>query len=183
MQTLKPSLNVFGYCRVSTSSQEDNTSLQNQRESIEAYCKSQGWDLVKVYIEVFSGKDNDRPQFKEMESHLDEIDGIVVYKIDRFSRSLLDGYPKILEYERRGIFFKSVTESFIDTSNAMGRCMLRTMFNFVQTEREMIVERMQKGKDCNAGKGKFNGAPTIYRDHQILPNFSNEIVQILDLST
>ncbi len=98
MQTLKPSPNVFGYCRVSTKSQEDNTSLQNQKESIEAYCKSQGWDLVKVYIEVFSGKDNDRPQFKEMESHMEGIGGIVVYKIDRFSRSLLDGYPKILGF-------------------------------------------------------------------------------------
>lgn len=134
-------INVFGYCRVSTTSQEDNTSLSNQKESIKAYCKSQGWNLSQTYVDVATGKDFNRSQFQEMEKYLDEIGGIVTYKIDRFSRSLLDGYPKILELENRGIFFKSVTEGFIDTTNAMSISMLRSMFNFVQTERELIDSR------------------------------------------
>jgi len=160
--TPQTSINVFGYCRVSTTGQEDNTSLQNQQESIQAYCKSQGWNLLSVHIDVASGKDFDRPQFKEMESDLKRVAGIVVYKLDRFSRSLLDGYPKILEYEKQDVFLKSVTEGFIDTTNAMSRSMLRSMFNFVQTEREIIVERMLKGKSCNADKGHFNGGNSIH---------------------
>lgn len=181
---------VFGYCRVSTQSQEDNTSLLNQEESIKAYCISQGWTLQNVYVDVATGKDFNRPQFREMESHLDSIDGIVVYKIDRFSRSLLDGYPKILNFEDHGIFFKSVTEGFIDTTNAMSRSMLRSMFNFVQTERELIVERMQKGKSCNAEKGHFNGHPKIYgyqytpgkeHDFEIIPNEARVIKSIFSM--
>ncbi len=162
MQTTKNPPTVFGYCRVSTQSQEDNTSLQNQQDSIKAYCRSQNWHLARIFVDIATGKDFDRPQFKKMEEHLSGIKGIVCYKIDRFSRSLLDGYPKILEYESKEIFFKSVTEPFIDTTNAMSRSMLRSMFNFVQTERELIVERMLKGKACNATKGRFNGSPIIY---------------------
>lgn len=161
-KTPQTKINVFGYCRVSTTGQEDNTSLQNQKESIQAYCKSQGWNLLSVHIDVASGKNFDRPQFKEMESDLKRVAGIVVYKLDRFSRSLLDGYPKILEYEKQDVFLKSVTEGFIDTTNAMSRSMLRSMFNFVQTEREIIVERMLKGKSCNADKGHFNGGNSLY---------------------
>ena len=63
---------VLGYIRVSTESQEENTSLKVQRDSIKNYCKSRGWNLVEIYEDVSSGGNTDREGYKEMERKLDE---------------------------------------------------------------------------------------------------------------
>jgi site-specific DNA recombinase len=85
-------MKLVGYVRVSTDGQEDNTSLASQQERIECYCKAFDHELVKVFVEVGSGKDmKNRPEFnKAMEMVKNDADGIVSLKLDRIARNCRD---------------------------------------------------------------------------------------------
>jgi site-specific DNA recombinase len=149
-------MRVVGYVRVSTNEQEDNNSLQDQEDSIRAFCKSQKWEVTNIYKDVASGSNLKRGGFLELTKDLWEngIDGIVVYKLDRLSRSIVDGYNFILkELELRNKFLKSVTEGFIDTSSSHGKMFLSMMFTFAEYERNLITDRMKQGREHRAKKG------------------------------
>jgi site-specific DNA recombinase len=158
-------MNLIGYVRISSESQEDNTSIETQVEGIENYCKAKGWNLVQIFVDVCSGKDFNRPEFTKMMEMInkDEINGVMVFKYDRLSRSPVDGRNFTDELEKKDIAFLSVQDN-IDTSTPMGKAMFTMMLTFAEMERSIITERMQNGKRQRIKEGKkCNGFVYGYR--------------------
>jgi site-specific DNA recombinase len=144
----------------------DFNSLDAQRESCEAYIISQraeGWLLVSDRYDDggFSGGTTERPALKRLLADVDagEVDVIVVYKIDRLSRSMLDFLNLIELFERHGVTFVSVTQSF-NTKDAMGRMALNILITFAQFEREVIGERIRDKVAASRKKGIWMGGWT-----------------------
>ena len=137
------------YTRKSTEEGLEQTfnTLQAQRESAEAYIlsrKGEGWQtLPTVYDDGgFSGASLDRPALKHLLADMDArgIDCVVVYKVDRLSRSLLDFTRLLSLFDKRGVSFVSVTQDF-NTGSSMDRLTLNILLSFAQFEREIISER------------------------------------------
>lgn len=125
------------------------TSLDNQRDYCAAYIASQGgqgWtDLPDRYDDGgFSGGSLKRPALTQLRADIaaGRVDVVVVYKIDRLSRSLRDFANLVAEFEARSVTFVSVTQAF-DTGTAMGRLTLNVLFSFAQFERELTSERLR----------------------------------------
>ena len=124
-------------------------SLDAQREACEAYVASQkaeGWVLVRDCYDDggVSGGTLDRPALQRLLADIEDglVDVIVVYKIDRLSRSLAD-FAKLVEvFDRNHVTFVSVTQSF-NTTNSMGRLTLNVLLSFAQFEREVTAERIR----------------------------------------
>jgi site-specific DNA recombinase len=153
------------YTRKSTSVglEQDFNSLDAQREACAAYMKKQpGWSLVDERYDDggFTGANIERPAFQRLLADIDErrIDVVVVYKVDRLSRSLLD-FAKLMErFGRAGASFVSVTQNF-STADAMGRLTLNMLMSFAEFEREMIGERTRDKIAAARRKGKWTGGP------------------------
>ena len=142
-------------------------SLDAQRESAEAFIKSQvaeGWvALPEKYDDGgFSGGNLERPSMKRLMSDVQagKVDCIVVYKVDRLSRSLMD-FSRIMEtLDRHGCSFVSVTQQF-NTTHSMGRLTLNILLSFAQFEREIIAERTRDKMSAARRKGKWVGGHPI----------------------
>ena len=125
-------------------------SLHAQRESAEAFIASQqheGWECLPEQYDDggFSGGSLDRPALNRLLEDIKsgKIDCVVVYKVDRLSRSLLD-FSRIMEtFDKYGVSFVSVTQQF-NTTHSMGRLTLNILLSFAQFEREIIGERIAK---------------------------------------
>ena len=124
-------------------------SLDAQREACEAYIvsqKAEGWDLVPTHYDDggFSGGTLERPALKRLMDDISSglIDSVVVYKIDRLSRSLMDFVKMVEVFEQRRVTFVSITQSF-NTTTSMGRLILNILLSFAQFEREVIGERIR----------------------------------------
>ncbi|MFA7254667.1 MAG: recombinase family protein [Candidatus Omnitrophota bacterium] len=153
------------YTRKSTSEglEKDFTSLDAQRESAESYIQSQqhqGWKLLPEKYDDggFTGATMDRPALQRLMDaiRLRKIDCLVVYKVDRLSRSLMD-FVKLLQFfEENQITFVSVTQHF-NTNTSMGRLTLNILLSFAQFEREMISERTKDKMGAARIKGKWVG--------------------------
>jgi len=138
-------------------------SLDAQREACEAYIASQkaeGWTLVPDRYDDggFSGATLERPAVKRLLADVEAalIDVVVVYKIDRLSRSLMD-FAKLVEvFDRKGVTFVSVTQSF-NTTTSMGRLTLNILLSFAQFEREVIGERIRDKFAASRKKGMWMG--------------------------
>src|SRR3989449_10294621 len=137
------------YTRKSTEEglDQDFNSLQAQREAAEAYIHSQkevGWKLLPEHYNDggFSGATLDRPALQRLLDEVDarRVDCIIVYKVDRLSRSLLDFARLIDLFDQRSVTFVSVTQQF-NTTSSLGRLTLNILFSFAQFERELIGER------------------------------------------
>ncbi|SHN73538.1 Site-specific DNA recombinase [Bradyrhizobium erythrophlei] len=144
----------------------DFNSLDAQRESCEAYISSQkaeGWAFVSDRYDDggFSGGTLERPALKRLLADVAarKIDVIVVYKIDRLSRSMLDFLNLVELFERHGVTFVSVTQSF-NTKDAMGRMALNILVTFAQFERELIGERIRDKVAASRKRGKWMGGWT-----------------------
>jgi site-specific DNA recombinase len=163
--TSVPSLRCAIYTRKSTEDglEQEFNSLDAQRESGEAYIKSQaheGWEcLPQDYDDGgFTGGNMERPALRRLIADIEagQVDCVVVYKVDRLSRSLLD-FSKLLEvFERHKVAFVSVTQQF-NTTNSMGRLMLNVLLSFAQFEREIISERTRDKIAAARRKGKWSG--------------------------
>lgn len=149
---------VFAYVRVSADSQRENTSIPSQRERIAAFALARGMAAPEVFADVMSGATTNRPGLAALRAALAPGDSVVVFKLDRLGRSIVDIDPLVTEWEARGVSVHSVTEP-IETQTAMGRAMFRLCLLFAQTEREVIAERVASGKAKTARDGKFNGSP------------------------
>lgn len=157
------------YTRKSTEEglQQDFNTLDAQRESAEAYIvsqKSQGWvALPQRYDDGgFSGGNVERPAFKQLMDDVEagKVDCIVVYKIDRLSRSLMD-FAKIMEsLEKYDVSVVSVTQQF-NTHSSMGRLTLNILLSFAQFEREIISERTRDKIAASRRKGKWTGGKPV----------------------
>ncbi|MFN3727486.1 MAG: recombinase family protein [Allosphingosinicella sp.] len=155
-------------------------SLDAQREACEAYIASQkpeGWVLYPEPYDDggFSGGTLDRPALKRLLADIEDgrIDVVVVYKIDRLSRSLMD-FAKLVEvFDRGGVTFVSVTQSF-NTTTSMGRLTLNILLSFAQFEREVIGERIRDKIAASRKRGMWMGGfvPLGYevRDRKLVIN-------------
>jgi site-specific DNA recombinase len=149
-------MRAFGYTRVSSDGQEDGTSLDEQKARIEAFCVARGWRTIQIFRDVASGTTFDRPEFQKLQAKVASGDVIVVLALSRLSRTLTDGYPQILAWQERNIAIYSASEP-VETGSAMGRHLLRMTFDFAQTEREVLLERIAAGRKRNAERGGWNG--------------------------
>ena len=172
-QMTKRSLRCAIYTRVSTDQglEQDFNSLDAQREASEAYIKSQaheGWRLIRDHYDDggFSGGSMDRPALQKLlvDVQARRIDVIVVYKVDRLTRSLAD-FAKLVEtFDAHGVSFVSVTQSF-NTTTSMGRLTLNVLLSFAQFEREVTGERIRDKIAASKKKGMWMGGvvPLGYR--------------------
>src|SRR5215469_6157851 len=162
---VKKLLRCAVYTRKSTEHNLDLefNSLDAQREACEAYIKSQaheGWRLVPAHYDdgAFSGASLDRPALQDLltEVRASKIDIIVVYKVDRLTRSLAD-FAKLVElFDQHSVSFVSVTQSF-NTTSSMGRLTLNVLLSFAQFEREVIGERVRDKIAASKRKGIWVG--------------------------
>src|SRR5712671_2203217 len=153
------------YTRKSTEEglEQEFNSLDAQRESAEAYILSQreaGWiALPERYDDGgYTGANLDRPALRRLLADIEagRIDCVLVYKVDRLSRSLLDFARLTGEFDKRGVSFVSVTQQF-NTTTSMGRLTLNILLSFAQFEREIIVERTRDKMSAARRKGKWMG--------------------------
>lgn len=161
----KKDVEVALYPRVSTMEQAtEGYSIGEQIERMEKYCDAMGWKVHKVYTDAgYSGGSLDRPALKQMIKDVKsgKIDKVLVYKLDRLSRSQKDTLHLIEDvFLRNDTEFVSMSENF-DTSTSFGRAMIGILAVFAQLEREQIKERMTMGKDARAKLGKFHGSNKI----------------------
>lgn len=159
---------VCGYVRVSTDTQLDNYSIDEQSDRIRAYCAAKGWTLLNIYTDGgFSGGNTNRPALQQMlqDIHRNQIDAVVVYKLDRLSRSQKDTLTLIEdELLAHNTDFISINENF-DTSTPFGRAMIGMLSVFAQLEKDQITERFLMGRIGRSKAGYFHGggnAPTGY---------------------
>lgn len=150
------------YVRVSTYHQIDKDSLPLQRKDMINYSKLVlGIDDYEIFEDAgFSGKNTDRPAFQNMMKRIKqgEFSHLLVWKIDRISRNLLDFCAMYNELKSIGCIFVSKNEQF-DTSSAMGEAMLKIILVFAELERKMTGERVTSVMLSRASKGLWNGAP------------------------
>ena len=146
-----PTIRCAIYTRKSTEEglEQEFNSLDAQRESGESFVASQrheGWQCLGEHYDDggFTGGNMDRPALKRLLADIEagKIDCVVVYKVDRLSRSLLD-FARMMEvFEKHKVSFVSVTQQF-NTASSMGRLVLNVLLSFAQFEREMISERVR----------------------------------------
>jgi len=153
------------YTRKSTEEglEQEFNSLDSQREAGEAYIASQrgeGWECIPTRYDDggYTGGNMDRPALQRLLKDIEagEVDCIVVYKVDRLSRSLLDFARIIGTLEKHGVSFVSVTQQF-NTTTSMGRLTLNILLSFAQFEREIIGERTRDKIAGARRKGKWTG--------------------------
>jgi site-specific DNA recombinase len=153
------------YTRKSTEEGLDQefTSLDAQREAAEAYVRSQAgqhWTCLRTRYDDggFSGGNTDRPALQRLlqDIQASKVDCVVVYKVDRLSRSLLDFARMMALFEEHQVSFVSVTQQF-NTATSMGRLVLNVLLSFAQFEREIISERTRDKIAAARRKGKWAG--------------------------
>jgi site-specific DNA recombinase len=157
------------YTRKSTTEglEQEFNSLDAQRESCSSYISSQrheGWvEIDKQYDDGgFTGGNMERPALKQLLEDIKAgmIDCIVVYKVDRLSRSLMD-FSRIMDtFDKSGVSFVSVTQQF-NTTSSMGRLTLNILLSFAQFEREIISERTRDKMSAARRKGKYIGGRPV----------------------
>lgn len=140
----------FGYARVSTQDQ----SLSLQLDALRQY------GVDQVFEEKESGKRKDRPRLEELLKMLRKDDTVVVYKLDRISRSTKHLIELMEEFEERGIHFVSLQDS-IDTTTAMGRFFFRMLASIAELERDIISERTKDGLNAARARGRNGGRPKV----------------------
>ena len=186
-----PKINCAIYTRKSTEHGLDMefNSLQNQEESCKAYILSQafnGWEYTKTYSDGgISGGTMERPGLQALLNDIraGHIQVVVVYKVDRLSRSIIDFHKMMQEFDKYGCNFVSITQSF-DTSNSMGKLTLNMLLSFAQFEREVSAERVRDKIAASKAKGLWMGGtpPLGYdlKDKQLIPNpQETELVKLI----
>jgi DNA invertase Pin-like site-specific DNA recombinase len=177
----------FGYARVSTKSQKHD--LQVDAFLIE------GISTKNIYADISSGAKSERKGLDEMISKLREGDTVVVWKMDRIARSLSHLVKLIEDFERKGVHFKSLQESFIDTSSPHGRFVFNLFASIAQLERDIIIERTRAGLESSRRRGVRLGrqpglsknaqhkailAEKYYRDNKLS---IEEIMKLLEIGS
>ena len=177
------------YPRVSGHEQEDNYSIPEQIDRMKKYCESRDWMVYKIYTDSgFTGSNMERPGLQDLMKDVEsgKLDMVLVYKLDRLSRSQKDTLFLIEDvFDKHGVGFTSMTENF-DTSTPFGKAILGVLAVFAQLEREKIKERTMMGKDSRAQEGKWHGSKWIpigydYTDGELIPN-EYEAMQIKEIA-
>jgi DNA invertase Pin-like site-specific DNA recombinase len=145
------------YIRVSTKRQvEEGVSLSAQRERLEKMCETNGYIIYKIYAdEGKSGKDTNRPAFQEMMADMrkGKFDKILVMKLDRITRSVIDLEIMVKEMQEHNVHFQTASGD-IDTSTPYGMMFIRLLAIFAQLERDLITERINDAFEEMVSEGK-----------------------------
>ena len=165
------------YIRVSTQEQaQEGYSVGEQRERLIAYCKAQDWIIADIYVDGgYTGSNLKRPGIQKLMVETDKFDVVLVYKLDRLSRSQRDTLYLIEEiFLPNDVDFVSMQESF-DTSSPFGKAMIGLLAVFAQLEREQIKERTKMGRMARAKAGLHHGGGYIpigynYEDGHLVVN-------------
>ncbi|MGG0284095.1 recombinase family protein [Peribacillus butanolivorans] len=171
------------YIRVSTLEQaNEGYSIAAQRERLKAYCMAQGWDDFKFYVdEGVSAKDTNRPQLSLLLNHIKNgsISMILVYRLDRFTRSVSDLYNLLQTLDKHDCTFKSATEIY-DTSTAMGRMFIGLVALLAQWETENLSERIKMALEKKVADGERVGnipfGFDLSEDEKLVKNNKSAIV-------
>jgi site-specific DNA recombinase len=156
------------YIRRSTDEDHQPFSLEAQETKLRAFVASQpgDWQIVTVYSDDASGATTDRPKLQQAlaAARAGRYDMLLVYRVDRFSRSLRDLTGLLDELAETGVVFRSATEPF-DTSTPVGRMLVQMLGVFAEFERETIIDRVIAGMERKAAKGLWTGGsrPFGYR--------------------
>lgn len=158
-------MRVAIYIRVSTDEQaKEGFSIRAQRNALVDYCRVNEYQVSNIYIDDgYSAKDTKRPLLQKLmeDAQRSEFDAVLVYKLDRFTRSVRDLY-ELLEYlQQHNVDFISRQEKF-DTTTAIGRAMIGILGVFAQFERELIAERVRFGMEQKTREGKKAGGKYAY---------------------
>lgn len=138
----------YGYVRISSKSQIDNNSLDIQKKAIlDKYIDAE------IYEEQFTGTTTNRPVFNELIDKLQSGDTLVVYKLDRFARTTLEGMSLMNELQERGIIVEVLNFGKVEGGfSSANKLMMQIFFAFAEYERDCIVERTQSGKQIKMTK-------------------------------
>ncbi len=185
-------MNTVAYIRVSTEEQaKEGYSIPAQKERLDAFAKSQGWTITEYYIEEGrSGKDLERPAAQKMLADITEgnIEIVLVYRLDRLTRSVIDLHTLLQLFEKHQVAFRSVTEIY-DTTTATGRLFITLVAAMAQWERENLGERVYFGMSEMVKQGRRPGTKEPYgytynKEKKVLdvnPGEAKVIRQIYDM--
>ena len=166
-------LRVALYVRVSSQEQTEGYSIGEQTERLTKYAEAMGWEVYKVYVDPgYTGSNMDRPGLNMMIKDIEDgkIDTVVVYKLDRLSRSQFDTLFLIEKvFLANNTDFVSMTENF-NTNSPLGRAMIGFLAVFAQLEKDKINERTIMGKEARAKEGKWGGGSSEPIGYDYDPN-------------
>lgn len=175
------------YVRVSTPGQaEEGESLDLQKERLSSYAQSQGWEIAEVYEDAgLSGGSSNRPAFQKLirDAKQKKFDVVLVYKIDRLSRSILDFHETMKIFQENNISFVSLTQQF-DTSTSTGRLMLNILVDFANFEREINVDRAKDSylnrlyKGFHSGRTPYGYKRTNGNNLVVIPEEAEKVKKI-----
>ena len=159
-------MKVAIYARVSMDEKFDDKRFQdpeNQLVPLRDFCKAMGWEVYQEYVDKMSGANPARPAFRQMlaDAMMRRVSGIVVWKLDRFSREgMIPTMSYIKDLKARGIWLRSMTESWLDTTNeGITDIVLAIMSWASAEERKKIGERTKAGMARAKAKGIHCGRP------------------------
>jgi len=151
--------NAFLYCRVSSS--EQNTA--GQEAELRVYAKARGWKVAKVYKDTISGGTNSRPALNQLMADVRRRSAeivVLVWKFDRFARSVSHLLEALETFRELGVAFVSLSES-VDTESATGRALFTILAAISELERSVIRDRVRMGIEHARRQGKILGRPPI----------------------
>jgi site-specific DNA recombinase len=178
-------LKLIGYVRVSSKGQEDNTSLEEQKRRLRAYCDAFEHKLVRVYEDVGSGKSTEeRPQFQDALSQLQRADGIIATKLDRIARNTRDVLALVQDTlipEDKALILLDLN---VDTSTPTGRMILTVMASVAELERDQINERCKSGREAKRKESGYLGGKIPYGyselEGKLVPNeLEQEVIRVI----
>ncbi len=159
------------YVRVSTDNQLENYSIEEQTERLKAYCKAKDYSIYKIYTDGgYSGGNTNRPALKSMLQDIEnnKIDTVIVYKLDRLSRSQKDTLSLIEDkFLSNNVDFISMSENF-DTSSPFGKAMIGILSVFAQLEKDQITERFTMGRIGRSKAGLYHGGRSIPKGYRYI---------------
>ena len=167
-------MRVAIYARVSTANQGQDPTMQTRE--LKEYIERRAWQLADEYVDVgISGSKEKRPQLDRLmaDAHRRRFDAVIVWKFDRFARSVSHLLRALETFQALGIHFVSLSES-LDTSTPAGKMVFTVLGAVAELERSLIVERVKAGLRNARAKGKRLGRPEIFVDRSKLARLRAE---------
>jgi DNA invertase Pin-like site-specific DNA recombinase len=152
------------YARVSTSNNGQDPTMQTRE--LREYCERRGWTVAGEYVDIgISGTKEKRPELDRLlgEAHRRRFDAVVVWRFDRFARSVSHLLRALETFKSLGIEFVSLSEQ-VDTSTPTGKMVFTVLGAVAELERSLIVERVRAGLRNARAKGKSLGRPRVFVD-------------------
>lgn len=171
------------YTRVSTLEQaNEGYSIEGQEKRLKSYCEINDWGKYELFVDAGkSAGSTDRAGLQNLISRLDEFDLILVYKLDRLTRSVRDLMSLLDTFEKHDVKFRSATEVF-DTTSAIGKLFITLVGAMAEWERSTIAERTSQGRKMSAEKGNYTAPVPFYYDKidgKLYPNENRKVVEYM----